>query len=173
MSIVTIPDPNVPRLLTLDEDPVPPRKSLGNPAELVPPGQWIRDPDASCRTIHLADQQKRGVANSPADLSRLRGRVLLVIEIQGKPVALLLHPEIAAGWAQGLSVAVQGAMELPPMPPPAPPADAPPPAPVTPEELPWVDCDACHLRAPSLAAVVDGSCRREVCPLGKNGKPAS
>lgn len=169
MSIVTIPDPNVPRLLTLDEDPAPTRKSLGNPADLVPPGKWIGDPDASCRTIHLADEQKPGVPN----LSRLRGRVLLVIEIEGKPVGILLHPEIAAGWAQGLSVAVQGAMELPPMPPPPPPADAPPPAPATPEELPWVDCSACGLRVPSRECVVAGSCKREVCPLDKNGKLAS
>lgn len=137
MSIVTIPDPNVPRLLTLDEDPFPERKSLGDPAQLVPPSSWIQNPDASCRTVHLADQQKPGVA----DLSRLRGRVLFAIEIQGKHVALLLHPEVAAGWAQGLSVAVQGAMELPPMPP----ADAP---------------------------VVDGSCGRAVCPIGKNKAPA-
>lgn len=112
MSVITIPDPTVPRLLTLDEDPIPERKSLGDPAALVPPSAWIADPNASCRTVHLANEVRPGVG----DMSRLRGRVLLAIELPGKTIVLLLHPEVAAGWAHGLSVAVQGAMELPPTP---------------------------------------------------------
>lgn len=111
-SIVTLDDPEVPKLVPLDEDPAPERKSLGDPATLVPPSRWITDPNASVKTIHIATPR----ADGKPDLSKLRGRVLLVIEIGKEKHALILHPEVAMGWAQGISAAVQGAMEAPPAP---------------------------------------------------------